>query len=146
VYWHNAARGQHRICALDGGCEIAPTGTFIARAQVEVETAASSARNYKWWCSDNGSLCYLVTNNSSGWVSYTDSTRDSQTLLTNQLSLDEGAILFRTHGDKSNHVKQALCSMNQSTVKKYPAAGKERAVKLAVERINCLSRPPATSE
>jgi transposase len=43
------------------------------------------------------------------------------------------AILCRTHGDKSNHASEEVCSMSQPTTRKYPAAFKERAVKLAVE-------------
>ena len=43
------------------------------------------------------------------------------------------AILFRTHGDKSNRSLLEVCSMSKPAMKGYPAEFKERAVKLAVE-------------
>ena len=43
------------------------------------------------------------------------------------------AILFRTHGDKSNRSLLEVCSMSQPAMKGYSAEFKERAVKLAVE-------------
>ena len=43
------------------------------------------------------------------------------------------AILFRTHRDKNKRALHEVCSMSQPTMKKYPAAFKEHAVKLAVE-------------
>jgi transposase len=47
--------------------------------------------------------------------------------------VDAVAILFRTHGDKSNRSLLEVCSMSKPAMKGYPAEFKERAVKLAVE-------------
>lgn len=87
-YVYDAAEGTEKFCAEDGICLLMKGYKFVARAQIEVETAAAPARAYEWWCSDNGGAYYEVTSASTGWVSLTTTTRSRETPLIQKLPLN----------------------------------------------------------
>ncbi|NJN18879.1 MAG: hypothetical protein HC822_22780 [Oscillochloris sp.] len=87
-YLHESDDSSQAFCSVDAECGLHPTGLAVIRGQVEVETALAPSRTYEWWCSDNGGAYYQVGDTSTGWVSYTTSTRTPETPLAQLLALD----------------------------------------------------------
>jgi hypothetical protein len=141
VYAHDRPEGTIRVGPIDGVVRLGPRRKFVARAQVEVETAASSAFVYEWWCSDNGGAYYEVQDASTGWVSFIASTRSSQLPLANVLDLGGDAFVscgVRIDADSASPISCASSDVGQRF--EYELSGVIDTDAVAGQTITCRLR------